>query len=91
MIGINYCDLFIYDLPDYCLDRLQRMMNTVARILCGPPKFHHITAVLMDLHWLPVRQRIFFKVLILTYHAYYNNNNTSSFQKSVHIHNKNII
>ena len=32
-------------------------MNTAVRILCRLSNFHHITDVLMDLHWLPVRQR----------------------------------
>ena len=42
-------------------------MNTVVRILCILPKFHHITDLLMNLHWLPVHQRILLEVLVLTY------------------------
>ena len=32
-----------------------------------PTKYDHITPVLKDLHWLAMRKRIEFKVLILTY------------------------
>ena len=32
-------------------------------------KYDHITPVLVDLHWLPVEQRIEFKILLLTYKA----------------------
>ncbi len=32
-------------------------------------KFDHITPVLFDLHWLPVKERIKFKILLLTYKA----------------------
>ena len=32
-------------------------------------KFYHITPVLKDLHWLPVRERINFKILLLTWKA----------------------
>ena len=52
-------------------NRLQRIVNTAARILCRIPKFGHISETLMDLHWLPVQQRVLFKVLILTYQAYH--------------------
>ena len=31
------------------------------------PKFDHITPVLRSLHWLPVRLRILFKLLLLVY------------------------
>ena len=32
-------------------------------------KHNHITPILQKLHWLPVRQRIIFKLLLLTYKA----------------------
>ena len=31
------------------------------------PKFEHITPVMIELHWLPVRYRIIFKILLLTF------------------------
>ena len=48
------------------------VLNTAARILKKIPKFSHITDILKDLHWLPIRQRITFKILLLTYQAYHN-------------------
>ena len=54
------------------LFRLQKVLNTAARILKKIPKFSHITDILKDLHWLPIRQRITFKILLLTYQAYHN-------------------
>ena len=58
-------------LPDCSLSRLQRILDTAARILCKIPKFDHITKTLLDLHWLPIQQRILFKIFILTYEAYH--------------------
>ena len=49
----------------------KKIVNTAARILCRIPKFGHISETLMDLYWLPVQQRVLFKVLILTYQAYH--------------------
>ena len=31
--------------------------------------YHHITPVVQQLHWLPARKRILFKILLLTYKA----------------------
>jgi len=39
------------------------VLNAAARFVVGAGKFQHITPVLRDvLHWLPVRQRILYKV-----------------------------
>ena len=57
----------LYGLPDYLTDKLQRIHNTAARILTQTKKFDHITPTLRDLHWLPVKNRIIFKILILTF------------------------
>ena len=70
-VRIYYCTSLLYGLPDCSLSRLQRIMNTAARILCKNLKFDHITKTLLDLHWLPIYQRILFKILILKYQAYH--------------------
>ena len=70
-VRIDYCNSLLYGLPDCSLSRLQRILNTAARILCKIPKFDHISKTLLDLHWLPIQQRILFKILILTYQAYH--------------------
>jgi hypothetical protein len=57
----------LYGLPDYQLERLQRIQNTAARILTRTAKYSHITPILKDLHWLPVPKRIIFKILTLTF------------------------
>ena len=70
-VRIDYCNSLLYGLPDCSLSRLQRILNTAARILCKIPKFDHISKTSLDLHWLPIQQRILFKILILTYQAYH--------------------
>ena len=71
-VRIDYCNSLLYGMPDSTLFRLQKVLNTAARILKKIPKFSHITDILKDLHWLPIRQRITFKILLLTYQAYHN-------------------
>ena len=43
------------------------MQNAAARLVTGTHRREHITPVLFDLHWLPIRQRIQFKLLLLVY------------------------
>ena len=54
-------------ITDSLLRKLQLAQNAAARVLTKTKKFDHITPVLKDLHWLPVRSRIEFKLLILTW------------------------
>ena len=62
---IDYCISLLFGLPQYQYDRLQRVLNATALVVCLVPKFDHITPVLRTLHWLPVRYRVMFKVLLL--------------------------
>ncbi len=52
------------------IDKLQRVQNSAARVVTRTRKYEHITPVLMDLHWLPVEQRIKYKILLLTYKSF---------------------
>ena len=64
---MDYCNSLLYGLPDSALKPIQRVQNIAARILTRTSRFEHISPVLMSLHWLPIRQRILFKVLLLTF------------------------
>jgi len=51
----------------YNIRRLQLAQNNAARLLTHTRKSEHISPVLEQLHWLPVSQRIVFKVLSIVY------------------------
>ena len=51
------------------MQKLQRAQNAAARIITGTRKYDHITPVLRELHWLPVKERIDSKILLLTFKA----------------------
>jgi hypothetical protein len=57
----------LYGLPDVCLHRLQLVQNTAARIIKQCKKYDHITPILYSLHWLPVKERIEYKIVLLTF------------------------
>ena len=56
-------------LPAYQLRRLQSILNASARLIFGLRRSDHITDALVSLHWLRVRERIEFKVAVLTFRA----------------------
>jgi len=57
----------LYGVGDGLLKKLQAVQNATARVVTGPKQFDHITPVLRDLHWLPVRQRIKYKLPMTIY------------------------
>ena len=54
------------------LNRLQAVQNESAWLLMRKKKFDRITPILTEFHWLPVRKRIQFKILLLTFKALHN-------------------
>ena len=43
------------------------MQNAAARLVSVSNKHDHITAILRELHWLPVEKRITYKILLITF------------------------
>ena len=65
---LDYCNSLYYGLPDSSLHKLQRVQNALARVVYPHVKrHHHITPILRKLHWLPIKQRILFKIATLTF------------------------
>ena len=67
MSQLDYCNAVLYGLPDAQLQKIQLVQNAAARLVTGTHRREHITPVLFALHWLPIRQRIQFKLLLLVY------------------------
>ena len=61
-----YFNSFLQGLPKYQLARLQRVQNAAARVIACIPRHEHISEIRMQLHWLPIQQRIIYKILLLT-------------------------
>ena len=51
--------------------KLQHLQNAAARLISNVPRYSHIIPVLCQLHWLPVKFRIDFKIFLLTFKAIY--------------------
>ena len=66
---LDHCNSLLFGLPDYLIQRLQYILNAAAKVITCKRKFDHVTPLLIELHWLPVRQRIVFKILLYTFKA----------------------
>ncbi|XP_068690995.1 uncharacterized protein [Montipora foliosa] len=64
---LDNCNSLLFGLPLYQIERLQRIQNTAARVVTLSSIKEHVTPILNDLHWLPIHNRIKFKILLLTY------------------------
>jgi len=67
---LDYCNSLYYGMSNNNFRRLQRVQNAAARIVCqAPRRQHHSADLLKDLHWLPVRCRVDYKIAVLCYKA----------------------
>ena len=67
---VDHCNGLLFGSHSYLLDRLQSVLNSAARLVLNIPKFSHISAAIRDeLHWLPIRRRIDFKIALMVRHC----------------------
>ena len=59
---LDYSNTMLYGLPDITINRLQRIQNMCAKLVLNRKKYSSVTKALKQLHWLPVRHCITFKL-----------------------------
>jgi len=64
---IDYCNCLLYGISDYNINRLQRIQSSVPGIATNTRTYYHIIPILQNLHWLRIRQRIHFDIVLLTF------------------------
>ena len=63
----DYANSILYGAPKYNIFKLQRAQNVLARVVTRSHRRTSADALLHKLHWLPIEDRIFFKLALLTY------------------------
>ena len=62
---LDYCNSVLAALPSSTLHLLQQIQNTTARLVFELRHHDHITPALIQVHWLPIRWRIHYKLCTL--------------------------
>jgi len=66
---LDYCNSLMYSIADGLMQRLQEVQNAATRLITGARRHDHISPALRQLQWLPVRQRVQFKLAVLVFKA----------------------
>ena len=66
---LDYCNSLLHGTSSDNLPNLQVTQNALARVVCQAARTCSATELRRQLHWLPVKQRINYKLAVLTYKA----------------------
>jgi hypothetical protein len=64
---IDYCNSLLAGITEANLDRLQRLQNRLIRAIMRLPYRSRVSESRIKLHWLPIRERIRYKVALLAH------------------------
>ncbi len=66
---LDYCNTLLGGCSARLINKLQMVKKAAARVLTRTMKDDHICPVLSTLHWLPIKHRVGFKILLITFKA----------------------
>ena len=64
---LDYCNALLSGTPAATFDKLRRAQNNLARVVCQSRGRTDAWPLLHSLHWLPVRQRVTYKLAVMTH------------------------
>ncbi|XP_046566240.1 uncharacterized protein LOC124274916 [Haliotis rubra] len=81
---LDYCNSLVSGAA--AIQHLQFVQNRAARIITRTKCQEHITPVLRSLHWLPVKRRIQYKIICITYSTLYDINSPAYLKDIIEIY-----
>lgn len=69
---LDYCNSILFGISASDLNRLQKLQNSCARLIYSKKKHEHTSHLLRELHWLPIRQRVVFKINCMVHKCLHN-------------------
>ena len=72
MIRLDYCNAVFCGARDHIIRQLERVQRRASRVVCGKYNNDHssVTELMWGLHWLPIRELIPYKLLLLVHKAF---------------------
>jgi len=67
---LDYCKSLLHGTSQSNFDRLQRVQNSLARVVTQDPRRSSATDLRHQLHWLPIHQCVSFKLGTITFRAH---------------------
>jgi len=64
---VDYCNAMLLGISDTSLHRLQKIQNKAAKMITRSSAREHVKPILKSLHWLPVKERVDYKIACLIY------------------------
>ena len=64
---LDYCNALYYGIGQKLQIQLQQIQNAASKIVMGKYKYSHMEDDLNQLHWLPIKKRVLFKIALLVY------------------------
>ena len=66
---LDYCNCLLMGTPSSVIQPLQKIQNFAARLVLLAPRHQPSTTLLEKLHWLPISERIKYKVACMCFNA----------------------
>ena len=66
---LDYCNFLLMGTPNSVIQPLQKIQNFAARLILLVSRHHHSTPLLEKLRWLPISERIKYKVACMCFSA----------------------
>ncbi len=66
---LDYCNALVGGCSACLINKLHMVQNASARVITRTRKYDHLSPVMSTLHWLPIKHRIDFKIVLITYKA----------------------
>ena len=73
---LDYCNSLYSGISQQISTNCQCIQNSLAHVITNTSKYQHITPTLKKLHWLPIKQKIDYKLCLLTYKTLTNQQHT---------------
>ena len=83
---LDYCNCFLMGTPNSVIQPLQKIQNFAARLVLLAPRHPHATPLLEKLHWLPISERIKYKVACMCFSAI-NGSGPAYLSELLHVYN----
>ena len=68
---LDYCNSLLYGKNQYLIANFQGVQNAAARLIMRCHRTTHTSPILKELHWLPIKDRIIFSVVVNVFKALY--------------------